>query len=103
MAAASLLFCRSSRHLSSRIREFCSKVSTLKKERKNFYSIKMCLMCFLVAFQAVIDRGVVLGVFEVDSGHEKKSDEVDVENFFTEAAKNFNSRTSGKLREMIKL
>ncbi|RMX41300.1 hypothetical protein pdam_00017742 [Pocillopora damicornis] len=77
MAAASLLFCRSSRHLSSRIREFCSK--------------------------AVIDRGVVLGVFEVDSGHEKKSDEVDVENFFTEAAKNFNSRTSGKLTEMIKL
>lgn len=63
----------------------------------------MCLMCFLVVFQAVIDRGVVLGVFEVDSGHEKKSDEVDVENFFTEAAKNFNSRTSGKLTEMIKL
>lgn len=77
MAAASLFLCRSSRHLSSRIRGFCSK--------------------------AVIDRGVVLGVFEVDSGHEKKSDEGDVENFFTDAAKNFNSRTSGKLKEMIEL
>ena len=49
-------------------------------------------------FQAVNDRGVVLGVYEV--GNEEKPD---VENLFADAAKKFNSRTSGRLKEMIKL
>lgn len=42
----------------------------------------------------------MLGVYEADGGNSKKSD---VENFFTDAAKKFNSRTSGRLKEMIKL
>ena len=54
---------------------------------------------FFKHFQAVIDRGVVLGVYEV--GNEEKPS--DVENLFTEQAKKFNSRTSGRLTEMIKL
>ncbi|XP_078358312.1 LOW QUALITY PROTEIN: cytosol aminopeptidase-like [Oculina patagonica] len=78
MAAVSLMFvlCRTSRYFSPtvRVRAFCSK--------------------------AVIDRGVVLGVYEGEGGNSNKSD---VENFFTDAAKKFNSRTSGRLKEMIKL
>lgn len=42
-------------------------------------------------------------MFEVDSGYEKKFDEVDVENFFIEVVKNFNLRILGKFMEMIKL
>jgi len=51
--------------------------------------------------QAVIDRGVVLGVFESES--DTNEGKADVETLFTDAAKKFNSRTAGRLKEMIKL
>ena len=46
----------------------------------------------------MIDRGVVLGVYE---GFNKKN--TDMEDFFTEASKTFNRKTTGKLKEIITL
>lgn len=48
--------------------------------------------------KAVIDRGVVLGVYEGC-----KEDNGNVDDLFTEAAKNFNIKTSGRLKEVVKL
>ena len=55
---------------------------------------------FFKPFQAIIDRGVVLGVHETEGGNEGTAD---VESLWTDTAKKFNSRTSGRLKEMIKL
>ncbi|XP_067036489.1 cytosol aminopeptidase-like [Acropora muricata] len=59
--------------------------------------------CFTLAARmlcskAVIDRGVVLGVYE---GFKEKN--TDMEDFFTEASKTFNRKTTGKLKEIITL
>lgn len=64
-------------------------------------SILQAYFFLFTLFQAVIDRGVVLGFYEADGGND--TDKAKVENFFTDAAKNFNLRTSGRLKEMIKL
>ena len=50
------------------------------------------------SFQAVIDRGVVLGVYENESRELGLAEDA-----FTDATKKFNARTSGRLREMIRL
>ena len=55
---------------------------------------------FFKLFQAIIDRGVVLGVYETEGGSEGTAY---VESLLTDTAKKFNSRTSGRLKEMIKL
>ena len=55
---------------------------------------------FFKPFQAIIDRGVVLGVYETEGGSEGTAY---VESLLTDTAKKFNSRTSGRLKEMIKL
>ena len=95
MAAVSLTLSRCPRYFLPNFRAFCSKVS--RGEDFLIFLEKRFMSVFL-HLQAVIDRGVVLGVYEV--GNEDKPD---VENLFTDAAKKFNSRTSGRLKEMIKL
>ncbi|KAK2554883.1 hypothetical protein P5673_023553 [Acropora cervicornis] len=74
MAASSLMqrVCRKSRCFPLAVRMLCSK--------------------------ALIDRGVVLGVYE---GFKEKN--TDMEDFFTEASKTFNRKTTGKLKEIITL
>ncbi|XP_073239036.1 cytosol aminopeptidase-like isoform X1 [Porites lutea] len=72
MAVRCFQFGRSPRYISPAVKAFCSK--------------------------AVIDRGVVLGVYENESRELGLAEDA-----FTDATKKFNARTSGRLREMIRL
>ena len=94
MSRKSRLFLPTLRTLCSKVRIRCNLLIIMQSSSSANYR----LWDSVVLFQAVIDRGVVLGVYEGC-----KEDNGNVDDLFTEAAKNFNIKTSGRLKEVVKL